>query len=209
MFTSRAEHRLNLRCDNSENRLRDHAWEVGLLPAAELARLDARERARERILARLHAWRTDDPAGGGGCSAADLLRRTGVSVDDLGTLARRGPELQAQLASDLRAELGPGEEHLGDGVVAEVVNEIKYAGYIRRQERTLAELAHLDAMEIPADLPYADAAALSGEAREKLARMRPGTLGQASRIDGVRAGDLAVLTVLVRRHRAQRAGAGA
>jgi tRNA uridine 5-carboxymethylaminomethyl modification enzyme len=92
-----------------------------------------------------------------------------------------------------------GDEWLADGVVEDCVNSIKYDGYIKKHQKQLQEQAALDDLEIPGELAYADVGALSHEAREKLARMRPRTLGQASRIDGVRAGDLAVLSVMVRR----------
>jgi tRNA uridine 5-carboxymethylaminomethyl modification enzyme len=83
-----------------------------------------------------------------------------------------------------------------------VLNSLFYVGYISKQQRLLAEAAHLDELEIPEDFDYRTERSLSTEAREKLERMRPENLGQASRIDGVRAGDLAVLSVLVRRWRA-------
>ncbi len=202
MFTSRAEHRLDLRCDNAENRLRIHAHTLGLLPQGELDRLDARAAARERMLARLATWRTDDPAGGGAGSAADLLRRPGVTLAGLADLVPDGAALLGALDRDVAASLDPGADaDLVAGLRQEVANHLKYEGYIRKQDRALADLAHLDALEIPGDLPIAGSGALSQEAREKLARMRPATLGQASRIDGVRAADLAVLTVLIRRHR--------
>ncbi len=202
MFTSRAEHRLDLRCDNAENRLRHHAQRIGLLPQAELDRLDARAAARQRMLARLASWRTDDPGGGPACTAADLLRRPGVTLPELASLARDGSDLLRGLDRDIAAGLDPvADADLVVGLREDVVNHIKYEGYIRKQDRALADLAHLDALAIPEDLPIAEAGALSREAREKLVRMRPGTLGQASRIDGVRAADLAVLTVLIRRHR--------
>ncbi len=92
---------------------------------------------------------------------------------------------------------------LGSNVkdIEDVVNTIKYSGYVAKLRRQLANQAHLDHLEIPADLRYDEYPALSLEAREKLTRMRPATLGQAGRIDGVRAGDLALLTVILRRDR--------
>jgi tRNA uridine 5-carboxymethylaminomethyl modification enzyme len=93
--------------------------------------------------------------------------------------------------------------------LAEVVNEVKYSGYIRRQDRMLRKQVHLDALECPPDMDFGAITALSVEAREKLQRFRPETLGQAARIDGVRAGDLAVLSVHVQRARAARHGADA
>ena len=85
---------------------------------------------------------------------------------------------------------------------------MKYSGYIRKQERLLRNQAHLEHLNCPIDFDYLGIAAISHEAREKLHRMRPATLGQASRIDGVRAADLAVLTVHLRRWQARRQAAG-
>jgi len=202
MFTSRAEHRLHLRCDNAESRLLAAAGSLGLLPDGELGRLLARERARTRLLARLAGWRTPDPAGGAGCTAADLLRRPGIDLAAVVAMVPDGAALRTALENDVAGSLDrQAEAWLVTGLLEQVINEIKYEGYINKQERSLQELAHLDALEVPAHLDYGAVRALSAEAREKLERMRPATLGQASRIDGVRAGDLAVLTVLIRRAR--------
>jgi tRNA uridine 5-carboxymethylaminomethyl modification enzyme len=85
------------------------------------------------------------------------------------------------------------------GALDQVENDIKYAGYITKHQRLLKSRAHLDHLEMPLDLDYRAMTALSFEAREKLDRIRPATLGEAGRIDGVRAGDLAVLTVLLKK----------
>ena len=200
MFTSRAEHRLQLRCDNAETRLLATAEEIGLLPDEEVARLRARARARAQLLAHLESWRTPDPAGGPACRAADVLRRPKVTYDALAGLVREGTRLIEDLHAELDRELGAeADGPLGSGVVEDVVNTIKYNGYIEKQERQIREQSHLDNFEIPEDFDYGAFPALSFEAREKLSRRRPMTLGQASRIDGVRAGDLAILTVILRR----------
>ncbi len=205
MFTSRAEHRLQLRCDNAESRLLDSARSLGLLPAVEAARLEARERARSALAATLESWRTPDPLGGPACAAADVLRRPGVEADDMFAVVKAGTELREACDIVLAHELD-GESWLVSGLWLNVVNDIKYNGYIVKIQRQLAAQAHLDHLEIPSDLQYEELLALSLEAREKLARMRPETLGQASRIDGVRAGDLAVLTVILKRDRADDPG---
>jgi len=202
MFTSRAEHRLHLRCDNAETRLLEPAAQLGLLPAGELDRLRARDRARARILACLSGWRTTDPAGGPACTAADILRRPDIDLHDLAEIVRDGAGLRLALAGIVREELGDGSESLlAAGLMIDCITSIKYSGYINRQRRMLESQSHLDGLAIPADFEYRSIPALSNEAREKLSRMRPATIGQAGRIDGVRAADLAILTVLVRRHR--------
>ena len=87
------------------------------------------------------------------------------------------------------------------GALDQVENDVKYEGYINKHERLLNSRAHLDNLEMPNDLDYKNMTALSYEAREKLDRIRPATLGEAGRIDGVRAGDLAVLTVILKKSR--------
>jgi tRNA uridine 5-carboxymethylaminomethyl modification enzyme len=205
MFTSRAEHRLHLRCDNAEDRLLETAESLGLLPGPDLELLRERRRARSDLLAKLPAWRVSDPDTGQRLPASEMLRRPQV---DLEALQVDGPEggassLGGRLLREIGEALGSrGDEHLVGRLVEDVLNTIKYQGYIEKQDRALREIDHLDALEIPDGLPVASLMALSAEAREKIGRMRPATLGQASRIDGVRAGDLAVLTVAIRRHRA-------
>jgi tRNA uridine 5-carboxymethylaminomethyl modification enzyme len=135
-----------------------------------------------------------------------VLRRPGVDPSALFTMVRDGSELRTACERDLAAELdGAGDPWLRSRLWEDVVNTIKYEGYINKMLRQLDTQAHLDHLEIPPDLSYERIAALSMEAREKLGRMRPATLGQASRIDGVRAGDVAVLTVVLRREREARA----
>ena len=89
--------------------------------------------------------------------------------------------------------------HLLNGALAQVENDIKYDGYIAKHNRLLRHREHLDNFEMPGELDYKSLTTLSFEAREKLDRIRPATLGQAGRIDGVRAGDLAVLTVYLKK----------
>ncbi|MDO9171377.1 MAG: hypothetical protein Q7W29_06055, partial [bacterium] len=121
------------------------------------------------------------------------------------------PPLPADIPDELRdavaAALLPaaGEPTLPARLVEEALLQaavdLRYEGYIAKQDKLLARQDHLGNLELPEDLPYAGMTTLSKESREKLARLRPANLGQASRIDGVRASDLAVLSVLARRWR--------
>ncbi|MBK6734173.1 MAG: tRNA uridine-5-carboxymethylaminomethyl(34) synthesis enzyme MnmG [bacterium] len=203
MFTSRAEHRLHLRCDNAEERLGAQALELGLLDARGRRRLQARAAYAEGLQALL-ARSNVKPAGGGSTiTAAQYLRYPEVDLATaLAAAVAHGAEVGSRLAV-LRAELAATapEPHVVRGAEAQVENGLKYGGYIAKQARLLAQRESLDLRAMPADFDYKSMSALSFEAREKLARIRPATLGQAGRIDGVRAGDLAVLTVYLRRHR--------
>jgi tRNA uridine 5-carboxymethylaminomethyl modification enzyme len=214
MFTSRAEHRLALRCDNAETRLLPYAERLKLLPEKELERLRGRVRAAERAAGCLKRSWVTAPANGHRIRVTELLKRPGVDLETVFRDCPEGEELQKTLQDIVNKSFkknlvsknpdsGVGRGLLGR-VLEEIQTDIKYAGYIARQSRLLRNQAHLDDLELPADLDYQLVEALSLEAREKLARMRPTTLGQASRIDGVRAGDLAVLAVVVRRQRGDR-----
>lgn len=204
MFTSRAEHRLQLRCDNAETRLTEPAAAVGLLPAEQIAVLRRRMQARRRMLDFLDRTQVADPAGGGPCSVADLLRRPQTAIAELNDLTSGVGELMTQLFAEALVTLdGHGTPLMLSGLVEECVNTIKYSGYIDRQRRFVDAQADLDQLAIPNDFDYSVLRALSYESREKLGRMQPATVGQAGRIDGVRAGDLAILTVMVRRRLAE------
>lgn len=181
MFTSRAEHRLLLRQDNADRRLVPRAAELGLAAPGALERLRERERRMRTALDLLEATR--DPLREHR-TLAEVLRRPEISLSQL---ERERPELALlALEPDLREAL-------------EI--EVKYAGYVAR-ERDAVERARRQAeVEIPLDLDYASLKGLANEARGKLARLRPRTLGAASRIAGVRPPDVALLAVHVERLR--------
>ena len=210
MFTSRAEHRLHLRCDNAEERLGPLALELGLLDARGRRLLEARAAYADGLGALLAATNVRPAGGGDAVSAAHYLRYAGVDLEvALRAAADADPGAAVRLAG-LRgalAEAAPAG-HVRAGAEAQVENGVKYGGYIAKQARLLAHRGNLDARALPADFDYNSMTALSFEAREKLTRIRPATLGQAGRIDGVRAGDLAVLTVFLRRRRGGRPDGG-
>jgi tRNA uridine 5-carboxymethylaminomethyl modification enzyme len=192
MFTSRAEFRLLLRQDNADERLVETGCRLGLVSPAVRDAVKSRMEKVERHIEALR--RTPFPVPDGnpsfeeaglepvrhGASLADVLRRPGVRIALL-----RG-------ISPLAIEPG-----LEDRVECAV----KYEGYITRQGRDVRALRELDGRVIPDGFPFETINGLSTEAREKLGRMRPETLGQASRIAGVRASDLSILAVHLERRR--------
>jgi tRNA uridine 5-carboxymethylaminomethyl modification enzyme len=185
MFSSRAEYRLSLRQDNADRRLVRRAHALGLADDAALARLEERKRrlATARDVLEGVRWRSDPSR-----SLADVLRRPEVT---LAALAAEAPEIAAlELAPDLAVA---------------VEADVKYAGYVERQRLEVERLRRAETTPIPADLDLARVSGLRGEAREKLARLRPATLGAAGRIAGINPPDVALLAIHVERHRRERA----
>ncbi|HWE36079.1 MAG TPA: tRNA uridine-5-carboxymethylaminomethyl(34) synthesis enzyme MnmG [Isosphaeraceae bacterium] len=178
MFTSRAEYRLLLRHDNADLRLTGLGRAVGLVDDDRWARFEAHRGRIERLRAALRASRLD-----------------GVTLDQ----ALRRPELSWEELLGLRPELAP----LADDPVAveQVVIEAKYGGYIARQAEQVERFRRLESKPLPADLVYAAVPQLRAEAREKLARVRPRSLGQAGRISGINPADIATLLVFLKRPR--------
>jgi len=186
MFTSRAEYRLLLRADNAEERLVPRAAEIGLVGEDALRALAERQGAKERAQGVLETVRS---SAHGGRTLAELLKRPEV----------RWEELEAA-HEELRA--------LGlDPEVAESLEvDVKYAGYVARQQENVERSKRQESIEIPADMDFRALSGIANEAKEKLTRFRPRTLGAASRIAGVRPPDVALLAVHVERRRREVAG---
>ena len=204
MFTSRAEHRLELRCDNVVTRLAGVGRGIGLLGARDRMIVDlvldiTSNAANILKLKKLHDFFSALPPGRiqSPAQVTTLLDEVGVA-----------PESALPSARERAITAVPDPRHrrrLLLGAWEQAIHDLRYAGYIARQERLLREQSHLDELAIPPDFPYERYPQLSHESREKLQRVRPATLGQAMRIDGVRAADLTLLSVLVRRWKHERA----
>lgn len=198
MFTSRAEFRLLLRQDNADERLMKYGVELGLVPAAAWGRV--RDRVRRVAEVVDHLGRAIFPSAGNDDFEAKGLESVRRPATLLQVLKRPGVRF------DDVVKWFPGGELQGD-VGSHVECAVKYIGYIRRQERDVKAVRSMERRPIPHDFPYTRIHGLSTEARQKLDAKRPETVGQASRISGVRASDLSILVVHLERVRPRRSEA--
>jgi tRNA uridine 5-carboxymethylaminomethyl modification enzyme len=189
MMTARAEYRLSLRQDNADARLTPVGREVGLVGDAAWARFETRQARIADELARCRATVVPpSPARDALCDALGTARpEGGIPLADL----VRRPEL----SYDALAPLDPGRPPLPSTLRQEVEVTLKYEGYIAREQERIDRFHHLESRPLPASLDYASIRGLRIEARQKLDRLRPATLGQASRISGVSPADISVLLV--------------
>ncbi|MCS6954312.1 MAG: tRNA uridine-5-carboxymethylaminomethyl(34) synthesis enzyme MnmG [Bryobacteraceae bacterium] len=185
MFTSRAEFRLHLRIDNADERLTPLGRRVGLVDDRRWNLFQTKQLHKRRLLDWISTTRVDHKT----------YPELGVGSEDRPLLVEwlRRPEARiASLQSRIRELLG---EEPARGVLATVETEVKYGGYIAQQERQIERLKSAEQRRIPEDLDFSAIPGLSREVREKLARVRPVTLGQASRIPGITPAAIAVLDV--------------
>jgi tRNA uridine 5-carboxymethylaminomethyl modification enzyme len=194
IMTSRAEYRLLLRQDNADLRLAGIGYRAGLLPRQRYEAAEAKRQAVVAELARLgDTWlRPGDDSTNRRLAEAGWPPLTD-GVNALHFLRR--PEV----AYDLLVDLVPPPEPLSSQAAEQVQIEAKYAGYIEKQRIEVARFRRLEDRRIPADLDYANLTGLRTEAREKLAYVRPATVGQASRLAGVNPADVSVLLVHLKR----------
>jgi len=215
MFTSRAEFRLHLRIDNADSRLTPHGRRLGLIDDeawAEYEAKQARATAFEKLLnatrlraeelpADLQARLDGDAAGVSGQTFAQFLKRPEVSIEEI------APVLRERLAN---ADTGMGEwvaamdSAAGSRLPAWVRNEmktveteIKYAGYLDQQRRSMEKMRRAEKRAIPGWFDYSAVSGLSSEMKQTLSRVRPQTLGQASRIAGVTPAAVSLIHVYI------------
>jgi tRNA uridine 5-carboxymethylaminomethyl modification enzyme len=196
MFTSRAEFRLHLRIDNADRRLTPYGRRLGLIGDAAWAEYEAKQAravALEKILSTGKATGGDWPAGQ---TWAQVLRRPEVTIETIWPTLREllrdaifAPWTKVSTAGHL-----PAQEH---NELKSVETEIKYAGYLDQQKKAIEKLKKAEERGIPEWFDYAQVSGLSREMQEKLTRVRPSTLGQASRIPGVTPAALTLVNVFI------------
>lgn len=189
MMTSRSEYRLLLRQDNADIRLMPYGYEIGLVSKErydklfEKLRLIAEEKARcesvtiapNEELNKILVSRETAPMNTG-IKLSELIKRPQLNYEILAPFDKTRPDLPRDVAEQVEIEL-------------------KYEGYIKRQNAKVEEMRRLEVKKIPADIDYDDVYSLRLEAREKLKKVRPESVGQASRISGVSPSDISVLIV--------------
>jgi tRNA uridine 5-carboxymethylaminomethyl modification enzyme len=200
MFTSRAEYRLLLREDNADARLREKGYRLGLVSASDFERLQAKQASVAHELDRLNSIRiTPQPemqqwlerSGSAPlrqpCSLLELLKRPEIDYEAL-------------------VHGGLGDPDLDPDVRRQVEIFTKYEGYIQRQQQLVEKFRHLEGWAIPTDMCYDGIAGLSAEASLKLDRVRPASLGQASRIAGITPAAISILMVHLKKRQASPQG---
>ncbi len=220
MFTSRAEFRLHLRIDNADRRLTPYGRKLGLiddLAWAEYEQKQARMSALEKLLTtrkvdseKLSAAGIGELTATAGLTWAQLLKRPEVTIEPVMKVLR--DELEAgPLLKEMTALAGRNPDPAANVRTASLRNEaraveteIKFAGYLEQQRKSIAKLKSAEAVAIPEWLEYGAISGLSREMREKLERVRPGTIGQASRISGVTPAALSLVHVSIRLQGARR-----
>ena len=199
MFTSRAEYRILLRQDNADARLTERSYELGLADDYRLSLLKSKQEGEQALTEMLRTTSVKakdinaylNQMGYGDlqqtCKLIDIVARPNVTI--LG-LAEALPELKEKIVA-----LGARQEE----IVESTEINIKYKGYIEREKLAADKLRRLDNIRLPKDFDYNSVQSLSTEARQKLIRIQPNTIGEASRIPGVSPNDVSVLLVLMGR----------
>ena len=196
MFTSRAEYRILLRQDNADERLTQRSYEMGLADSSRYHLLQQKQTDCADFIGYLQSttmrkgtidgWleQIGSSALHEGTKMSDLILRPQINIKDLAEVV---PELKQRMTD------------LSDEVVESCEIQIKYAGYIKREQMEAAKLQRLDQIRIPDGFNYDEIQSLSTEARQKLSRIRPKSIGEAQRIPGVSPNDVSVLLVLMGR----------
>ena len=200
LLSSRAEYRLLLRHDNAETRLTQLGYDAGLVHADHMEAFRLRQARQRECLAFLHQLSIKPSPSiqqflsqkghgtlHGGITAHELLKRPNISLRELFAFF---PLLAAY------------ESHLDD--LNEVEVEIKFAGYIDKEAKKASEFARFEHVYIPPSIEYEHLDGMAMEARQKLASIRPSTIGQAARISGVNPSDIALLVMQLKKHGVQR-----
>ena len=178
-----------MRQDNADLRLRKKGYEAGLVTKEELAYVEEKERLILAEVTRLQELKI----------GANKVTQNFLAAHD-STPLKTGTTMaelmcRPELTYEMLAELDPDRPHLPDDVIEQVNINIKYDGYIKRQLKQVEQFKKIENKKIPEDIDYEDVNSLRLEARQKLEKYRPLSVGQASRISGVSPADISVLLI--------------
>lgn len=203
MLTSRSEYRLLLRQDNADQRLTPIGREIGLVDSQ---RWEVFQKKNEAIAIEQDRLKTTkiDPTEGVNAILEEASGETLREKTTLFQLLRRPP-----VTYQVLKQIEPGCARVAADVLEYVETEIKYEGYLERQARSIQHLSEAHKVKLPLDMDYHSIKQLSNEAKEKLSRMQPSDLGQASRIPGLTPADISVLQILMSRQKQAQALADA
>lgn len=196
MMTSRSEYRLILRQDNADLRLTEKGYAIGLVSEERYARFQARKQRLEEALHFIHTKRfTPSKATNEAMMAAGSAPlTTGTGADQI----LRRPEITYE-----KMEKYLGCPHFAQDAAEEMEIMIKYEGYIARQEKAIEKAARMENEKIPAGIDFLHMEGITMEARQKLDKICPLSLGQAARISGVSPADMTVLMVFLKQHKGE------
>jgi tRNA uridine 5-carboxymethylaminomethyl modification enzyme len=191
MFTSQAEHRLLLREDNADLRLMDYGRKFGLIHDDVYYKLEKKRRQIDQEIERLKTTKLIPNA-----DLRDKIRNIGTA-EFLTPITMMDLIKRPEIMYNELEQLVPTPDDITDEAKEQVMIQIKYEGYIRRESSQIRQSSDLESWKIPQDLDYDNIHGLSKEAREKLTKIHPFSLGQASRISGVTPADISVLMVML------------
>lgn len=209
IMTSRAEYRLLLRQDNADLRLTPRGYEAGLIEEERYRKfLDKKEKVDDEIKRLNNTSVSPDEKvnslleGHGsttiktGIKLAELLRRPEISYEALAEIDPGRPDYMKEASPDMFT--------INNAIIEQVSIAVKYEGYIKRQMQQVEQFKKLEKKKIPVDIDYNSIYGLRTEARQKLGKMKPESVGQASRISGVSPADISVLLCILENRRTER-----